>query len=231
MVRDLYTYIHEFCSLAGDAKIHLFIAPPSNGAGRESYQAAMVSRGNMDRRKLLKSLLAAPIAITVVRDGMASQRVISVDELQKNWKDLLAQGADVTLATEPLERSEAEWKTILTPEQFRVLRKEGTERPSSSPLNQEKRAGVFVCAGCHLPLFTSAMKYDSGTGWPSFFTTIPGALATKTDFKLIWPRTEYHCVRCGGHQGHVFNDGPPPTGQRWCNNGVALQFIPKADKT
>jgi peptide-methionine (R)-S-oxide reductase len=98
-------------------------------------------------------------------------------------------------------------------------------------LNEEKRPGVFVCTGCRLPLFTSAMKYDSGTGWPSFFTTIPGSLATKTDFKLIWPRTEYHCVRCGGHQGHVFNDGPPPTGQRWCNNGVALQFIPKADKS
>ena len=187
----------------------------------------------MDRRKLLKGLLAAPVAMTVARDGMTSpgSGAISVQELQQNWKDLLAQDADATLTAEPLQRPEEEWQKILTPEQFRVLRKEGTERPSSSSLNEEKRPGVFVCTGCRLPLFTSAMKYDSGTGWPSFFTTIPGSLATKTDFKLIWPRTEYHCVRCGGHQGHVFNDGPPPTGQRWCNNGVALQFIPKADKS
>jgi peptide-methionine (R)-S-oxide reductase len=187
----------------------------------------------MDRRKLLKGLLAAPVAMTMARDGMTSPSsgAISVQELQQNWKDLLAQDADVALTAEPLQHTEEEWQKVLTPEQFRVLRKEGTERPSSSPLNEEKRPGVFVCAGCRLPLFTSAMKYDSGTGWPSFFTTIPGALATKTDFKLIWPRTEYHCVRCGGHQGHMFSDGPPPTGQRWCNNGVALQFIPKASKT
>jgi peptide-methionine (R)-S-oxide reductase len=187
----------------------------------------------MNRRKLLKSLLAAPVAATVARAGVASQStgVISVEELQQNWKDLLAPGADVTLTIEPLQRSKEQWQKVLTPEQFRVLREEGTERPASSPLNEEKRPGVFVCAGCRLPLFTSAMKYDSGTGWPSFFTTIPGALATKKDFRLIWPRTEYHCVRCGGHQGHVFDDGPPPTGQRWCNNGVALQFIPKPAKT
>jgi peptide-methionine (R)-S-oxide reductase len=94
-------------------------------------------------------------------------------------------------------------------------------------LNAEKRPGVFVCAGCNLPLFTSAMKYESGTGWPSFFTTIPGAFATKTDYRILLPRTEYHCIRCSGHQGHVFNDGPRPTGERWCNNGVALRFIPK----
>jgi peptide-methionine (R)-S-oxide reductase len=111
---------------------------------------------------------------------------------------------------------------------YRVLREEGTEPAGSSPLNGEKRAGVFVCAGCSLPLFTSAMKFESGTGWPSFFTTIPGAFATKTDFKMILPRTEYHCVRCGGHHGHVFDDGPAPTGQRYCNNGVALRFVPKA---
>lgn len=187
----------------------------------------------MNRRKLLKGLLAAPVAMTVARDGVASQSegAMGVEESQKNWKDLLAQDADVALTTEPLQHSEEQWRKILTPGQFQVLRKEGTERPSSSPLNEEKRPGVFVCAGCSLPLFTSAMKYDSGTGWPSFFTTIPGALATKTDFKLIWPRTEYHCVRCGGHQGHVFDDGPPPTGHRWCNNGVALRFIPKSGTT
>ena len=108
-----------------------------------------------------------------------------------------------------------------------MLRHEGTEHPFTSPLNSEKRPGVFVCAGCALPLFTSQMKYDSGTGWPSFFTLIPDRLATKQDLKMILPRTEYHCVRCGGHQGHVFDDGPPPTGLRYCNNGVALRFVPQ----
>ena len=127
---------------------------------------------------------------------------------------------------EKIQKSNAEWKKILTPEQYYVLREEGTERPFSSPLNNEKRKGLYVCAGCGLPLFTSEMKFDSGTGWPSFFTSIEGHLETKRDFKLIFPRTEYHCARCGGHQGHVFDDGPPPTGQRWCNNGVALKFIP-----
>ncbi len=127
---------------------------------------------------------------------------------------------------EKIQKSNEEWKKILTPEQYYVLREEGTERPFSSPLNTEKRKGLYVCAGCGLPLFTSEMKFDSGTGWPSFFTSIEGHLETKRDFKLIFPRTEYHCARCGGHQGHVFNDGPPPTGQRWCNNGVALKFIP-----
>lgn len=127
---------------------------------------------------------------------------------------------------EKIVKSDEEWKAILTPEQYAVLREEDTEKPHSSPLNHEKRKGTYVCAGCALPLFTSDMKYDSGTGWPSFFTTIAGAVETKRDWKMIFPRTEYHCARCGGHQGHVFDDGPEPTGQRWCNNGVALNFIP-----
>ena len=153
-----------------------------------------------------------------------------IQELQKNWQTLLAAGVKVPLPSEPLKLPKAEWQKRLDPAQFEVLREEGTEPPGTSPLNSEKRPGVFVCAGCNLPLFTSAMKYESGTGWPSFFTAIPGVFGTTTDYKLVLPRTEYHCIRCGGHHGHVFDDGPPPTRQRWCNNGVALKFILKTGK-
>jgi peptide-methionine (R)-S-oxide reductase len=128
-----------------------------------------------------------------------------------------------------LKKSHEEWRRLLTPEQYTVLFEEGTERSCTSPLNDEKRAGTYVCAACHQPLFTTDAKYESGTGWPSFFMPIPGTLGTRKDFKLFWPRTEYHCARCGGHQGHVFDDGPEPTGQRFCNNGVALQFVPAGE--
>ncbi len=125
-----------------------------------------------------------------------------------------------------LDKPLSEWRRLIPSAAYTVLFEEGTEPPGSSPLNQEKRSGTFICAACYLPLFDSATKYESRTGWPSFSAPIEGRLATKRDWRLILPRTEYHCIRCGGHQGHVFNDGPRPTGQRWCNNGVALHFVP-----
>lgn len=160
----------------------------------------------MDRRRFLQVLLGSWLACALSSAVKGSAA----------WaKDTVAKWT----------KSDDEWKKILTPEQYDVLRREGTERPFSSPLNEEHGTGVFACAGCGLELFTSAQKFDSGTGWPSFFDHMLGHLETKSDYKIVLPRTEYHCARCGGHHGHVFNDGPKPTGLRYCNNGVALKFI------
>ena len=182
---------------------------------------------NMLRRTLLSGLLSVPILGSSVRYVRADQQDSQdIEQLQRNWRVLLAPRAAVPDASDPLIHPDEEWQKILSPIQYQVLRKEGTERPFSSALNDEKRPGVYVCSGCDLPVFSSAMKYDSRTGWPSFFTTIPDVLERKRDFLLFIPRTEYHCARCGGHHGHVFGDGPAPTNERWCNNGVALRFIP-----
>ena len=159
----------------------------------------------MNRRSLLKVLGLAPFVAYGVH--AATQESLTVKS----------------------KLSKAEWKKILPPESYRVLFEEATERPGTSPLNLEKREGIFVCAACYNPLFNSDKKYESGTGWPSFFQPRDGALGTKVDNSLFSTRTEYHCAHCGGHQGHVFDDGPRPTGLRYCNNGVALRFIPKAE--
>ena len=135
-------------------------------------------------------------------------------------------GVKPLMSSEKIELSDEEWQARLSDEEYYILRKEGTERPGTSDLNIEKRKGIYHCVGCEQPLFSSEMKFDSGTGWPSFFDYLPNALEFKTDFKLVIPRKEYHCSRCGGHHGHVFKDGPEPTGLRYCNNGLVLNFIP-----
>ena len=173
----------------------------------------------MNKRTFLKTLVgvaAAPAAVFGYRSLKAKDAAV----LPESNNIALAEGQQV----EKIVLSDAEWKEKLTSNQYKVLRREGTERPFSSSLNDEKRTGTYACAGCDLPLFSSDTKFDSKTGWPSFYDVIPNHVATSTDYKLIFPRTEYHCARCGGHQGHVFKDGPKPTGLRYCNNGVALKF-------
>ena len=140
------------------------------------------------------------------------------------WRALDGEAETAQARTFEVTRTAAEWRQQLNAEQFYVLREHGTERPGTSPLNREKRKGTFACAGCDLPLFSSDTKYESGTGWPSFWQPLPNAVETKSDRSLLMARTEVHCRRCGGHLGHVFNDGPRPTGLRYCMNGVAMNF-------
>jgi peptide-methionine (R)-S-oxide reductase len=169
----------------------------------------------MQRRQWLKlmfSLAAAPASVPVVA-------IMNSPAASAQPGDKIAK----------LQKSKSEWRKLLTPEAYAVLFEQRTEAAFTSPLDREKRPGSYVCAACYLPLFSSKAKFDSGTGWPSFYEPIKGRLGTKRDYWLVLPRTEYHCIRCGGHQGHVFDDGPPPTGQRWCNNGVALTFVPEGE--
>ncbi len=185
----------------------------------------------MNRRRLisaallLPSLLRVPAAFATYAAGTTKD---GVEALRTQWRKLLAKDATVAVDATPMTLTDEQWQKHLDPSAYRVLRHAGTEYPGSSPLNAEKRDGVFACAGCALPLFTSAMKFDSGTGWPSFVTSIPDGFVLSSGSKSVFVGLEVHCAKCGGHQGHIFNDGPKPLGDRWCINGVALRFIPLA---
>ncbi|MBI4274624.1 MAG: peptide-methionine (R)-S-oxide reductase MsrB [Rhizobiales bacterium] len=168
----------------------------------------------MNNRRSLLTLLAGATA------AFAGYRLFRGDNVM----------ADTAEKTFEVVKSDAEWRRQLDPMQYNVLRNHGTERPGSSALNKEKRKGTFVCAGCDTPLFSSETKYESGTGWPSFYKPLPNAIGTKEDNTFFMRRTEVHCRRCGGHLGHVFDDGPAPTNLRYCMNGVAMKFVPEVDK-
>lgn len=179
----------------------------------------------MDRASFLKHLAWASVAPMALSACGRSQSTPRSDPAASDTLDVHPRRADVP----PLDKSEEEWRSILSEDVFHILFEAGTEPRYSSPLLKEKREGTYVCAACRLPLFSSKTKYESGTGWPSFWAPLEGQIETKKDTKLGYPRTEYHCKRCGGHQGHVFEDGPEPTGLRYCNNGLALTFVPAED--
>ncbi len=166
----------------------------------------------MERRLFIAGAITSALAIAASRGGIAAT-------------DSFTMKGDFP----PIDKTREDWQNLLNTEQYKVLFEDGTESPWTSILNDEKREGVYICTACYLPLFLSDTKFDSGTGWPSFYQAIEGNAETKRDWKLLFPRTEYHCARCGGHQGHIFNDGPEPTGVRWCNNGVALRFVPSSE--
>lgn len=172
---------------------------------------------NITRRNLLSSIALAAgwLAVPQLR-LLAAEAKMKAENIINNFN--------------PLKKSKEKWRELLPENSYNVLFEEDTERAFSSPLNKEERQGTFICAACNLPLFASETKFDSGTGWPSFYQPLSEkVVGTKRDFILLIPRKEYHCARCGGHQGHIFNDGPEPTGQRWCNNGLALKFIPEGE--
>lgn len=175
----------------------------------------------MTRKSFLRSLLALPAA-AFVPGCMRSQ-----SQPAEMPDDIRVHPAIGSFG--PLDKPASAWRGMVSDAAFRILFEEGTEPRYSSPLLEENRRGTYICAACYLPLFTSVTKYESGTGWPSFWAPIEGRLGTKRDTKLVMPRTEYHCMRCGGHQGHVFEDGPEPTGLRYCNNGLALNFVPESE--
>ena len=196
-----------------------------DGGPTDYRHVTILGEATMQRRRFLSHAFAGLAYASLLR-GATAATPSATPSKPAAASGTMAPPPGSPFKIEKVVKTDEEWKKILTPEQFYVLRREGTERPFSSPLNNEKRKGTFVCAGCDLPLFDSKTKFESGTGWPSFYQAIEGRLETTVDHKLIYPRTEYHCARCGGHHGHVFDDGPKPTGLRYCNNGVALKFVP-----
>jgi peptide-methionine (R)-S-oxide reductase len=206
---------------------------------------ASIDQGLIEKSQPVLSLLLL-IIVRLFRSTAFLDQICAIDTLDIIWMErrtllsaavILAAGGAYfllrnpsTMTTTPesfeINKTEEEWRKILTPEQFNVLRKEGTERPGTSILDKEYGKGTFACAGCDLALFVSDTKFNSGTGWPSFYDPIPNSIGTSVDGKLMMKRTEVHCRRCGGHLGHVFEDGPKPTGLRYCMNGISMKFIP-----
>ncbi|MDN5869563.1 MAG: peptide-methionine (R)-S-oxide reductase [Nitrococcus sp.] len=181
----------------------------------------------MRRRQFLQgtaAALVAPASLLQARER-SYEELKPVEVVRAHWQEYVPSGAQLPSPDDKLTVTQEQWRERLPADRYHILFEGGTEPRYSSKLVQVNRPGVFICAACDLPLFTTPMQFHSGTGWPSFYTYIPGTLETELDFSLIWPRTEYHCVRCGGHQGHRFDNWPVPSGVRYCNNGLALEFL------